>query len=201
MFKSSYDPIKLVMRYMPESDGKRRPMLITMTKDGEDIRLAIPASEWADKGGSHPTWLPDGEHVMMNLDIDGQGEMFVQARYDGTGLTQMTEVASNRGHPSLHPDERFLITDAYAREDVAFGDGTAPLWLIDRQNATKSTLVRIDAVTKFFDDDIHKTGYMRVDLHPAWDQSGYTRVAFNGVTDGTRRVFVSDLSTLLAGNT
>ena len=109
----------------------------------------------------------------------------------------MTEVAANRGHPSLHPGERFLITDAYAREDVAFGDGDAPLWLIDREKSTKETLVRIDAVTKFFDADIHKTGYMRVDLHPAWDQSGYTRVAFNGVADGTRRVFVADLSGIL----
>jgi hypothetical protein len=198
MWNSKSDRIMLVLRYMPESDGKRKPMLITMTKDGQDIRVAIPASEWADKGGNHPTWLPDGEHVMMNLDIDGQGEMFVQARYDGTGLQKMTEVASNRGHPSLHPDERFLITDAYAREDVAFGDGTAPLWLIDREASIKSTLVRVDAVTKFFDADIKKTGYMRVDLHPAWDQSGYRRVAFNGVADGTRRVFVSDLSGIIS---
>jgi hypothetical protein len=58
--------------------------------------------------------------------------------------------------------------------------------------------VRVDAVTKFFDADIKKTGYMRVDLHPAWDQSGYRRVAFNGVADGTRRVFVSDLSGIIS---
>ena len=34
MWNSSSDRIMLVLRYMPESDGKRKPMLITMTKDG-----------------------------------------------------------------------------------------------------------------------------------------------------------------------
>jgi hypothetical protein len=38
---------------------------------------------------------------------------------------------------------------------------------------------------------------MRVDLHPAWDRSAYTRVAINGVLNGTRRVFVADLSELV----
>jgi len=82
--------IMLVLRYMPYNDKQRKPMLITMTRSGEDIRVAIPASEWADKGGNHPNWHPDGEHVIMNLDIEGldvdrEDWRYVKALYDGTG--------------------------------------------------------------------------------------------------------------------
>lgn len=191
------DRLMLVLRYMPESDGKRRPMLVTMTRDGEDIRVAFPTSEWADKGGNHPNWLPDGEHVMMNLDIHGDGERFVQARYDGTDMKVMTDVMSNRGHPSLHPGGRYLITDAYAAEKAGFGDGTAPLWLIDREKSEKTTLVRMNSVTPPWAADPGKAKVMRVDFHPAWDRATHTQVAFNGVPDGTRRVFVADLSSLI----
>jgi len=196
-WNASSERVMLVLRYMPESDGKRRPMLITMTRDGDDIRVAIPATEWADKGGNHPNWHPDGEHVMMNLDIDGDGWMYVQARYDGTGLKKFTEVPANHGHPSIHPGGRFMISDVYPREADAFGDGTVPLHFVDLQTGQRETLVRMDAVSRFFDDDMNKASSMRVDLHPAWDRSAYTRVAINGVLDGTRRVFVADLSELV----
>jgi hypothetical protein len=130
----------------------------------------------------------------MNLNVYGDGERFVQARYDGTDQKVMTDVMANRGHPSLHPDGRFLITDAYAAEKAGFGDGTAPLWLIDREKSEKKTLVRMNSVMPPWADDPGKAKVMRVDFHPAWDRQSHTRVAINGVMDGTRRVFVADLS-------
>jgi len=197
-WNASSERIMVVVRYMAYSDGKRRPMLITMNRDGDDIRVAIPASEWADKGGNHPNWHPDGEHVMMNLDIDGDGWMYVQARYDGTGLKKFTEVPANHGHPSIHPGGRYMISDVYPREANAFGDGTVPLLFTDLEKGQRQTLVRMDSVSRFFDDDMNSAKAMRVDLHPAWDRSAYTRVAINGVLNGTRRVFVADLSEILA---
>lgn len=188
------DRIMLVLRYMPENDRKRKPMLVTMTREGNDIHLAIPASEWADKGGNHPNWQPDGEHVMMNLNINRNGWMFVEALYDGSNLRKITPVPANHGHNSLHPSGKFLMTDAYPKEPVAPGDGTAPLWLIDLDKDVKMTLVRIMAVTPFFIDDISSAKEMRVDLHPAWDTRTYTHVAINGVENGTRHVYVADLS-------
>ena len=188
------DRIMLVLRYMPENDRTRKPMLITMNRQGEDIRVAIPNSEWADKGGNHPNWCPDGEHVLMNLDIERNGWKFVQAKYDGTGLKILTEQPANHGHVSMHPGGKFLMTDAYPTETAAFGDNTSPLWLIDLEKNTRKTLVRIDAVTRYFDKDPQKAGEMRVDLHPAWDSATHTHVAFNAVDGGTRRVFVADLS-------
>jgi hypothetical protein len=55
----------------------------------------------------------------------------------------------------------------------------------------------MDSVTRFFDDDMNTAKEMRVDFHPAWDRSSYTRAAINGVLDGTRRVFVVDLSEVM----
>ncbi len=199
-FNASSDRIMLVLRYKSENDTKRRPMLITMTREGEDIRVAIPATEWADKGGNHPNWHPDGEHVMMNLDIDGEGWMYVQAKYDGSDLRKFTTVPANHGHPSIHPGGRYMIADVYPREADAFGDGSVPLHFTDLEKHERQTLLRMDSVTRFFDDDMNTAKEMRVDLHPAWDRSNYTRVAINGVLDGTRRVFVVDLSKLLAAS-
>ena len=94
-------------------------------------------------------------------------------------------------------DGRYLITDAYAAEDAGFGDGTAPLWLIDREKSEKKTLVRMKSVTPPWADKLSKAKVMRVDFHPAWDRYTHTQVAFNGVQDGTRRVFVADLSEIV----
>tara|TARA_B100000809_G_scaffold19840_3_gene17491 strand:- start:14755 stop:16167 length:1413 start_codon:yes stop_codon:yes gene_type:complete len=203
-FNAKSDRIMLVLRYMPYNEKQRKPMLITMTRTGEDIHVAIDASEWADKGGNHPNWHPDGEHVMMNLDIDKvdldsdeENWKYVQARYDGKDLRTFTTVPANHGHPAIHPDGRYMISDVYPREADAFGDGTVPLHFVDLENHQRQTLVRMDAVTTFFDADFNKAKAMRVDLHPAWDRSNYTRVAINGVVDGTRRVFVADLSGVL----
>ena len=123
--------------------------------------------------------------------------MYVQARYDGTGLKKFTEIPANHGHPSIHPDGRYMISDVYPREADAFGDGTVPLHFFDLEKSQRHTLVRMDGVSRFFDDDMNTAKEMRVDLHPAWDRSGYTRVAINGVLNGTRRVFVADLSEIL----
>jgi len=189
--------IFLVLRYLPASDQKYKPMLVTMTRNGDDIRVAIPVSEWAQKGGNHPNWCPDGTHVFMNLDIDRKGWRFVQAKYDGTELRKLTEIPANQGHPSMHPSGKFIITDAYPTEPASYGDGTSPLWLIDLEKNEKKTLVRINAVTPIFAKDPDKAQEMRVDLHPAWDSRTHTHVAINGVDKGTRRVFVADLSGLV----
>jgi hypothetical protein len=100
-------------------------------------------------------------------------------------------------HRGRHPDGRYMIRDVYPREADAFGDGTTPLHFVDLEKGQRQTLVRMDAVSRFFDDDMNKAKSMRVDLHPAWDRSAYTRVAINGVLNGTRRVFMADLSGIL----
>jgi hypothetical protein len=208
-WNSKGDRLLLVLRYVTRQDNKFKPQVITMKPDGSEIRVAMPASEWADKGGNHPHWCPDGEHIIMNLNVERRSPFaiwhrprhkrrFVTCRFDGTNLRVMTHLPANRGHPTVHRSGKYILTDAYPKEKMAFGDGTAPLWLIDLERAEKKTLVRIDAVSEYFKSDNGKTaGPLRVDLHPAWDSRTQTHVVFNGVTDGRRRVFIADLSNFI----
>ncbi|MBM4036702.1 MAG: hypothetical protein FJ291_33635 [Planctomycetes bacterium] len=75
--------LMLVLRWLPDGVGGMKPNVVTMNADGSDLRIAIPAAEWLE-GGHHPDWCPDGEHVMMNLKLDGRTLRLVQARFNGT---------------------------------------------------------------------------------------------------------------------
>jgi Tol biopolymer transport system component len=182
--------IMFVLRYKPDDAGYK-PTLLTMNADGSNIRVAVPNTEWADKGGTHPNWQPDSEHVMMDLNIHKEGMRFVEALYDGSDLRTMTDAPGNSGHPTLHPNGKHILTDDYAKRNV-FSDGTSPLLWFDLAAHTSETLVRILNTPPY-------TGpgrELRVDLHPAWDAT-FRYCAFNAVHDGTRRVHVADLSRLL----
>jgi len=180
--------LMLVLRWLPDRGGRMRMHVVTMEADGSDMHIAIPASEWG-KGGHHPNWCPDGEHVMMNLKLDGKALCLVRARYDGSDLEVMTDAVLGSGHPSMHPNGRHVVTDAYPGEPVAFGDGTVPIRLIDLETGTETCLARIRTVPPF----TGPKNELRVDPHPAWDRA-FRRVAFNACPDGTRRVCLADLS-------
>jgi len=187
--------IMLVLRLFPEDSKRARSQLVTMKVDGSDLHIAIPAEEWADKGGHHPNWCPDGEHVMMNLNLRGRGKglHLVRARYDGTGLEAMTEAVPGSGHPSLHPDGRHVVTDCYLHEPMAFKeDGQVPLRLIDLASGSETRFVRIRTRPEWKGPK----NELRVDPHPAWDPT-FRFVAFNACPDGPRKVYLADLGTLL----
>lgn len=167
---------------------KRRRAVITMRPDGSDLRTAITPAQWS-KGGHHVNWMPDGEHLSMNLDIDGQpGLEIISVRADGGDLKVIFKPGS--GHPSAHPQGKpLIITDAYPDEPVAAKDGTSPIRLINLEKQTEQTLINIFVSMT--------AGEFRVDPHPAWDRTGRF-VAFNGFEGSTRNVFIADLSALLA---
>jgi hypothetical protein len=187
------DRLMLVLRWIPPGGGQLVSTLVTMWADGSDLRTAIPASEWGGKGGHHPNWCPDGDHVIMNLAIAGAGTplRLVRARFDGSGYGAMTEAVPGSGHPTLHPDGRHVLTDAYLSEPPAFGDGTTPLRWVDVEAGSERHLVRICT-----QPPSGPNGALRVDPHPAWDYS-YRRFAFNACPDGTRRVYVAEAGALL----
>jgi hypothetical protein len=191
--------LMFVLRWLPRSwlPWKRKKsyglkQVITMDADGGNIRVAVPADLWS-KGGHHPNWCPDGDHILMNLNPAGDGLRFTKLLYDGTGIEVLAGAVRGSGHPTMHPDERHLLSDAYTTEPVAFGDGTAPIRLIDVARATDAPLVRIR--TEPLAE--RARGALRVDPHPAWDRS-YTRIAFNACPQGRRQVFVADLGALVA---
>lgn len=186
------DRLMFVIRFVDDG-GEMFPNIVTMNSDGSDIRLALHSDIWK-RGGHHPNWTPDGQHVMMNLVMGDPGVMrFVKMRYDGTGLETMVESVIGSGHPTLHPDGRHIVTDAYIHEKlIAFDDGTSPIRWIDTVTGETTVVARIPIVPEHNDE----TNQWRVDPHPAWDRE-YRRIAFNAAQGGHRKVFVADMSPLL----
>ncbi|MEX0885661.1 MAG: hypothetical protein WD009_04400, partial [Phycisphaeraceae bacterium] len=166
--------------------------VLTLRPDGSEVRNAVPAEHWRN-GGHHINWFPDGERLSMNLGIDGRekGMFFVACGVDGSDLKPIMRSVPGSGHPTIHRDGRHILTDAYAREPVAYGDGSVPLRLVDRQTGEDRHIVRI-----MIEPGELPQRAMRVDPHPAWDRD-WRRVAFNGFADGTRRVYVADLGELV----
>jgi hypothetical protein len=190
--------LMLALRWLPRSvfpwRRKRRygaKHVVTMNADGSHVRVAVSAERWS-RGGHHPNWCPDGEHVLMNLNTQGDGLRFAQLALDGSTCETLVPEIRGSGHPTLHPAGQHLLTDAYVDEPLAFGDGTAPIRLIDLRSGIETQLVRI-GIQPLAE---RASGALRVDPHPAWDRT-CTRIAFNACPDGKRRVYVADLSEIL----
>jgi hypothetical protein len=190
-----------VLRWLPRTwlpwrrkKKYRRLNVVTLAADGSEPRIAVPDSAWR-KGGNHPNWCPDGEHILMNLNTDGEGLRFARVRYDGHGCAALSRSIRGSGHPTMHRDGRHILTDAYPHEDVAYGDGTTPLRWIDVAAGTEQALLRIRTRSDFE----ASSPALRVDPHPAWDRA-FRRIAFNACPDGRRRVFVADLGAMAANH-
>ncbi|NLS90707.1 MAG: hypothetical protein GXX96_00795 [Planctomycetaceae bacterium] len=189
-FQAKWNPqgsrILTTVQWSPLSGGERRRAVITMNADGSQIRTAVTPEQWAG-GGHHINWCPDGVRLSMNLNTDDDRELeLVTFRFDGADLRKVFEPGS--GHPSFHPGGRYMVTDAYPGEQVAFGNGLVPIRLINTEKATCQDIIRINVSPV--------RGEFRVDAHPAWDRSG-RYVTFNGWINDTRKVLVADLSRLV----
>ncbi len=186
------DRLMFVLRWVaPEGEERRNPNAITMRADGSDIAICFADEIWS-RGGHHPDWAPDGVTGTINLKLDGDQLSLVRADADGANLAAMTTVQGS-GHPSLHCNNRQIVTDVYLHEKLAYGDGTTPIRWIDTQTDTEEVLVRINNDPPF-PGDIRQ---LRIDPHPAWDRS-YRYITFNGCDRGVRRVYVADLQSMIA---
>ncbi len=164
--------------------------VFTVSADGREVFNAIDVKTW-ENYGHHTNWLPDGENLSMNLAIKGGNTVyFCHVKYNGNGLRPYFEEPVGSGHPTLHPSGKFLLTDVYTFEPLAYADGTSPLRLIDMTTRREIRPVRISIQTP--PGVLEQYIEMRCDPHPAWDRS-FRYVAFNGMADGTRRVYVADL--------
>jgi len=190
-FQAKWNPqgtrLMTSVQWAPLHGGKRRRAVITMRPDGSDLRTAVTPEQWG-RGGHHMNWMPDGEHLSMNLNVEGgRGLAIIRVSADGTGMSVLFRPGS--GHPSQQPRGLpFYVTDAYPDEPVAAGDGTSPLRFLDIARGVERTILQIYVSMT--------AGEMRVDPHPAWDRTG-RYVAFNGFVGGTRNVFLADLGPLL----
>lgn len=200
-FNPQGDRILFSMRWMPKQakepwnmnrSGELEYFVITMKPDGSDVYVAVGPEQWA-KTGHHINWFPDGKRLSMNLCIDGDNELYlVECKYDGTNLKKITEKVLGSGHPTVHPNGKQILTDTYEHEKLAKGDGTVPLRWIDLETESEKTIISINVSHPATKNSVA----LRVDPHPAWDPT-HQFIAFNGFYNGTRRVFVADLRSVL----
>ena len=163
--------------------------VFTMKPDGSELYNAVPADQWV-KGGHHINWFPQGDKLSMNLGFKGDEVMrFTQVNYDGSDLDMIFEEPIGSGHPSFHPAMKYLVTDAYNSEPMSFDDGSIPIRLVNLKKRTEECIVRMRTQTPY------RTQYpdLRVDPHPVWSRD-FTKVIFNGYADGTRRIYLADLT-------
>lgn len=178
----------LLVTFCRGTPGRVGPVVQLVTTDinGRDPRLAMPDRLWR-KGGHHPNWTPDGDHILMNLRQDGEMGL-VTFRWDGTNLTRLAAPTKGSGHPTLHPSGRYVLTDSYVSEGFKYSDNNVPLRWIDVERGTETHLCTIH--TKNLD------GPRRIDPHPAWSRD-YMQIAFNGIVDGRRQVMIAGLEGIL----
>ncbi len=176
------------VQWAPVGGGARLRSVITMKTDGTDIRTAITPEQWA-KGGHHINWMPDGEHLSMNLNIDGkEGLELISVKYDGTDMK--TVFTPGSGHPSFHPKGLpLIITDAYPDEPITKRNGTVPIRLLHTDTNNEEQIAEVFVS--------NTNGEFRIDPHPAWDKSG-RYVIFNGYVGNTRNVFIADLKKIVS---
>ena len=201
-FNPQSDRIMLSLRWFPNAGHARHNLFkldygavryawLTLPPDASEIHCAVGPEEW-DKGGHHATWFPDGRHISMNLAVGGDGVLrFMRVNADGTGYRKISEKLLGSGHPTMHPDGHHLITDEYL--GCHFGDiatGTVPLRWVDLRDDSEVELLRIRiAQDSGFEE-------LRCDPHPAWDRA-WRHIVFNGIPDGTRRVFLADMEKMI----
>lgn len=200
-FNAQSDRLMLSLRWFPTALSTPQPMFdvdhaavrfawLTAKPDGSELHCAVGPEEWA-KGGHHATWFPDGKCLSMNLNLKETGMRFAQVKADGTGLSLINETALGTGHPTVSPDGKHVLTDTYNFESVAYEDGTVPLRWVNVETGEERHIVRIP--TRQPHEDI----VLRIDPHPAWDRSGRF-ITFNAFVDGTRRVLIADMQSLLS---
>jgi hypothetical protein len=167
-----------------------RASLVTFAAGGNRPALALPHDDW-DRGGHHPSWLPDGRRILMNLVPAGERTLrFVTLDPDGGVPAVLAPGCRGSGHPSLDPTGRLLVTDAYLNEGFGADAGEAPLRGVDPGDGSEILLASLDCGPA-------NLRARRIDPHPAWSRNG-REVVVNLCLGGRRQVAIADLSAMVA---
>ena len=190
-FNAQATRISQVFRGWVMEGGRKRykPMLFTFDPNGDNVQLAVRHKLWAP-GGHHPNWHPDGDHIIMNCKPDGKNMRFCRFRYDGNAFHVISEKHPGGGHPSVTPNGKYLVTDAYVGEDIVPDNKEVPIRLLDTISDEVAVICHMYTLGR--KDDIGH-GTLRLDPHPAWSRD-YKKVCFNGAPQGKRQVFIADLA-------
>ncbi|MCX7014466.1 MAG: hypothetical protein NTW86_18270 [Candidatus Sumerlaeota bacterium] len=187
-----------VLRYLhPQMPATVNPMVFTFNPDGSDIRFAqggagserLPV--WGASGG-HPNWHADGVHVLRHMKADGVAKSrYWQFRFDGSETRCLSGKIEGRGHPSIEPRGRFIVTDQRQKGE----DGARmEIRLVDLAAEEERIVCGIPTI----DPSKYPDSVFRVDGHPAWSRD-FTKVCFQAAPHGARQLFIADVAEIVAG--
>lgn len=133
---------------------------------------------------SHFCWLDENKLIVWGQTDDfGSGYHIICT--DTGSIEYVNSLAEwGDGHPSVSPDEQYIVTDTYP-------DRTRKrhLLLYDLQND------RVTKIGSFF-EPLKYGGPNRCDLHPRWSPDG-TAVSIDSTHTGSRRSYIVDVTDLI----
>ncbi len=147
-------------------------------RDGGHVRRCFPDG-W---GGSHFNWL-DGDRMVVTANYQAKvwsHVFFTPGKEDYTRLGK--GLLDFDGHGVFSDDGKWMATDTYP----------------DKLGERKLMVMRMSdqavlPLGSFFVPEIYRDQYSRCDLHPRWSSDG-KRLAFNSVHEGSRQVYVIDVT-------
>jgi hypothetical protein len=171
---------KVIHRYLDRSSCMSNFIAIYDTVS-DKLNIALDTCEWTP-GSHHPNWFPNSNDIIMNINYPDLGLKFVKISADGKEKNILRNDVFGSGHPTVSPNGRFILTDAYMHESFQ-ENGAVPLRLIDLETNNKICLDTPNIRPPFRVGD----PYMRVDPHPAWSPSG-KYISYNCVMGRKRTV-------------
>mgnify|MGYP006294265121 CR=1 FL=1 len=175
-------------------------MLCTVDPDGSDLRMLGSI-------GDHPMWHPIENVVLFNTHVADVGKRIALVPDDEGEERGYLDDWRGGGHPSLSPDARYLLTDAYNREE-----NEASIRLIDREAGTEyrpavmNNPGNVKAHARALEADYGgkgivaslrngirnvRMGVFNTHCHPSWSREGRF-VLFNSDHDGVSQLYLLD---------
>ena len=162
----------------------------TCHADGSHIRRCFPDG-W---GSSHFNWKPalsERDARTMIVTCKWQNKVYTHVEFtvdeEQTSARALGGKAMHfDGHCIYSPDGQFVCGDGY------FGKDGFRHWKIVRLADDA-----VQSIGDFWVPPIYRDIYCRCDLHPRWRKDG-KQLAFNSVHEGSRQVYLIDVSPALA---
>jgi hypothetical protein len=183
IFNTDDSRIFILARIMNKTPGWSTAGL-TVGLDGSNLRCILPF-EW---GGSHFDWKSPEEIFVTTL-YKGRIPAYVIVTDGKEEYKVIAEgVLTHDGHGSFSPDRRWMVSDEYP----------------DRKNRRPLLLINLETDEIFelgrFYSNPKLQGENRCDLHPRWNHDG-TKICFDSVHEGSRRVYIMDVSAIVKRQT
>ena len=153
---------------------------LTVNTDGTALRRCFPDG-WQ---GSHFNWKDD-QTLAVTARWDA-GKMWAHTIFKVGEEENVRHLAPGimdwDGHCIFSPNGKFISTDGYWNKDGYRS------WVILRVDDEA-----IQSAGRFYVPEKYKEQYSRCDLHPRWRPDG-NQMAFNSVHEGTRQVYLRDVT-------